>query len=105
MTKIKKGDTVKILTGRDIDKTGLVEAVFPKKHKLIVAGMNLIVKHLKKSTKNPAGAIRKISAPLAISNVMLLCPLCKRPTRLNIKRVANKRYRICKQCHKSIDQK
>ena len=82
MAKIKKGDKVIIITGKDKNKTGVVEKVFPTSKRLAVSGINMIKKHMKKSKKFPQGGIIELNAPIHISNVMLLDPAQGKPSRV-----------------------
>lgn len=102
---IKRGDTVTVLTGDDAGKTGTIDHVFPKLGRVIVNGVNVIKRHVKKSAKNPAGGIITSLAPVDASNVMLICPNCKKPTRLTIKHIDGSRLRICKNCSQTIDKR
>lgn len=81
-SKIHKGDKVLIIAGKDRGKTGLVERVFPTKQRLVVTGINIVKKHIKKSTKNPQGGMIDLTAPIHLSNVMLLDPTQNKPTRI-----------------------
>lgn len=96
MAKIHKGDKVIIIAGKDLHKTGVVEKVFPKEDKLIITGMNMVKKHLKKSQKNPQGGIVDKTMPIHISNVMLLDPATNKPTRIGIKDTGKGKSRIAK---------
>lgn len=80
--KVIKGDKVLVIAGKDRGKTGVVERVFPNSEKVVVGGANILKKHLKKSPKNPQGGIIDITAPIHISNVMLLDPSSNKPTRI-----------------------
>lgn len=86
MTKFKltKGDKVLIIAGKDRNKTGVIERVLPKKSKVVIAGINTVKKHLKKSAKNPQGGVIETYLPIHISNVMLLDPSKDKPTRIGI---------------------
>ena len=95
--KIKKGDTVKILKGKDRGKTGEVEKVFPEKGKIVVAGINVYKRHKKPADKKPGGIIDLIK-PLPVSNVMIVCPKCSSGTKVGYKIEAGKKYRLCKKC-------
>ena len=101
--KIKKGDTVKILYGKDTGKQGVVSAV--KNGKVIVDGLNMYKKHVKGDGKEKKSAIIDIAKPMVVSKVMLVCPNCSRPTRVGIKRENGKVERVCKKCGKVIDNK
>lgn len=100
--KIKKGDQVLVIAGKDKGKTGKVEKVLPQKDKLIIGGVNIIKKHVKASRKNPKGGIIEASAPIFLSNVMLLCPKCHKPTRVGLKVLNKTKERICKRCQEEI---
>lgn len=102
---LKKGDNVKIMVGKDSGKTGIVEAVFPKIDKVVVAGLNQYKRHVKKSADSPAGGIKVISKPISRANVMIVCPHCKKPVRTGNKITDDDSYRICKNCGKTIEQK
>ncbi len=83
---IKKGDTVKILTGADKGKTGTVLRVFPKEQRAIVEGMKLVSKHMRPNQQNPDGGIIQQEAPIHISNLMLVDPKTKEATRVGRKK-------------------
>ncbi len=102
--KIKKGDTVVVLTGKDKGKQGAVKQSFPQKQRIVVEKVNMVKKAMRPTQSNPQGGITSIEAPLHVSNVMLICPECKQPTRVS-KRVneAGKKVRVCKKCGKDID--
>lgn len=100
--KIKKGDTVLIIKGKDRNKSGKVMKVFPKKNKIIVEGLNLIKKHVKPRRQGEKGKIIEISSPIYISKVKLICPNCNRPTRLGYKIEGENKFRICKKCQAKI---
>nr|WP_251231656.1 50S ribosomal protein L24 [Adlercreutzia aquisgranensis] len=102
--KIKKGDTVVVLTGKDKGKQGEVKKSIPKAQRVVVEKVNMVKKAMRPTQANPQGGISSIEAPLHVSNVMLVCPECKQPTRVS-KRVneAGKKVRVCKKCGKDID--
>lgn len=99
--KIKKGDKVKILLGKDRGKEGTVEYVLLKRDRVFVGGANLYKRHVKKMGSNEGGII-DIPKSLNISNVGLVCPNCKKITRIGFKMVDNEKVRICKKCGKEI---
>ena len=103
--KIKKGDTVKILYGKDSEKKGSVVAVLEKEQKVVVSGLNIYKKHVKGDGKNKVSEILTIEKPLPISKVILVCPLCNKTTRISLKREGKKIIRICKKCNKEIETK
>ena len=83
-TKIRKGDTVVVMTGRERGKSGKVLSVDTVTGKVLVEKLNMIKRHTKPNQKLRQGGILEREAPLAISNVMFLCPVTKKPTRLGI---------------------
>ncbi|HOV29802.1 MAG TPA: 50S ribosomal protein L24 [Candidatus Dojkabacteria bacterium] len=100
--KIRKGDTVKILYGKDSGKTGLVVAVDQKKKSVIVEGLNLYKRHLKGDGRTRTSEIVTIEKPFPVSKVMFVCPVCKKTTRLSTKKDGKKVVRVCKKCGKEI---
>ena len=97
MNKIKKGDTVKVITGKDKGKEGKVIAV--KDGKVIVEGVNTVTKHTKPSQANPQGGIVHQEAPIYACKVMHICNKCGKPTRLGHKVLADgNKARVCKNC-------
>lgn len=100
--KIRKDDEVIIITGKDRGKTGKVEAVFPETNRIIVAGLNRYKKHLKPSTKHPAGGITEFSRPLHFSNVMLLDPESKKPTRIGFRGNKGEKHRVARLTNRKI---
>src|SRR3954451_8661088 len=118
--KIKKGDVVQILAGKDRGKQGRVLEALPTDGKVIVENLNLIKRHTKprpmrdpsrmgQTQMMPGGVIER-PAPIQISNVMLVCPVCKRPTRVGhaIKEVKGERHRtrVCRRddCRQEVDR-
>ena len=83
---IKKGDTVKILTGADKGKTGTVLRVFPREQRAIVEGMKMVSKHMRPNQQNPDGGIIQQEAPIHISNLMVIDPKTKEATRVGRKK-------------------
>ena len=103
--KIKKGDTVKVIAGKDKDREGKVTTVDAKNHKIVVEGINMVTKHEKPSAKNQNGGIIQKEAPLDISNVMYVHK--GQPTRVGFKIVedkkGSKKVRIAKSTGDVID--
>jgi len=99
--KIKKGDNVKILYGKDNGKQGVVLAI--SNGKVIVEGLNMFKKHVKGDGKEKKSEILTIAKPLDISKLMLVCPNCGKPTRVSLKRENGKVERVCKKCGKVIE--
>jgi large subunit ribosomal protein L24 len=104
-TKIRKGDTVMVMSGRERGKSGKVLSVLREDGKVTVEKLNVIKRHTKPSQKNRQGGILEREAPLAISNVMYLCGNCNKPVRLGIKALTDgRRVRICRKCNEVIEK-
>ena len=99
--KIKKGDTVLIISGKDKGRKGNVLQVFQKEARVLIAEVNLRKKHQKPKKAKEKGQIVQIPGPIAISNVKLICSKCKKAVRIGYKTADNKKYRICKKCGES----
>lgn len=101
MHKIKKGDLVKIITGKDKDKTGKIITVDLKKNRVLVEGCNMITKHTKATAANQQGGIVHQEGPVDISNVMLVVD--GKPTRVGFEVKDGKKVRVAKATGKVID--
>ncbi|MFN3870288.1 MAG: 50S ribosomal protein L24 [Aquificaceae bacterium] len=105
--RIKKGDTVVVMRGKERGKTGEVIKVLTDENRVIIKNVNLVKKHVKEIPNVREGGIYEIEAPIHISNVMLLCPKCQKPTRAGIRVVMEgdtiRKYRYCKKCNENID--
>lgn len=99
--KLKVGDTVRVVLGKDRGKTGKVERVWPKTSSVVVAGANVYQKHLKKQS-GKAGQKVTLSRPLNVAKVALICPHCRQQTRVGYKLEKSKKLRICKKCAKTL---
>ncbi|MBI3103374.1 50S ribosomal protein L24 [Candidatus Daviesbacteria bacterium] len=99
--KIKKGDKVKILLGKDRGKEGSVAYVLAKKGRVFVEGANLYKRHVRKMGDTQGGII-DIPKPMNISNVGLICPNCQKVTRVGYQIAGTSKMRICKKCTKEI---
>ena len=104
--KIKKGDTVQVISGREKGVRGEVLRVMPLEARLVVRGVNVRKKHQRQvqsagRTMNPG--IISFEAPVHISNVMLVCPKCGKPVRVGLDRTSGKSRRVCKNCETVID--
>lgn len=101
--KIRTKDTVKVITGKDVGKTGKVIQVFPKERKVVVEGVNKLTKHMRPRNKGEKGQRIEFSAPLPVSNVQLVCPSCSKQTRVAKKQIeGGKHVRVCKKCKQTI---
>jgi large subunit ribosomal protein L24 len=103
--KIKKGDTVKVLYGKERGKRGTVVAIDPKKGRVIVEGLNLYKKHIKGDGRTRTSEVVTVEMPFYISKVMLVCPLCDKPTRVALRQEGKSKIRVCKECEKDIVEK
>ena len=111
--KLKRGDTVKILIGKDKGKTGKVERFYPVSSKVLVEGINKFKRHIKSRTKDQKSEIVEITKPLSISNVVMVCPNCKKTAKIGYKMSTkggsvsggekNTKIRVCRKCGKNID--
>jgi large subunit ribosomal protein L24 len=95
--KIKKGDTVVILSGKDKGKTGDVVRAIPSEDKVVVQGINMISKHRKPTQANPQGGIERIEAPMHVSKVAMKDPKSGKPTRVGFKFLDGKKVRVAKK--------
>lgn len=100
--KIKKGDTIQVITGKDTGRTGKVDRVYPKSEKVLVESINMYKKHMQKSEQMPKGGVVDMPRPLTVSNVMFVCPKCKKMSRIGFKITDKKKVRICKKCNKAV---
>lgn len=101
--KIKKGDTVIMIKGKDRGRSGVVIKALPKQNKVIVEGLNLVKKHIKPKKVGEKGEIIEIPRAVYVSNVKLICPICKKPTRVGYLKEGNKKKRLCKKCKQTFD--
>lgn len=98
--KIKKGDTIQVLAGKDRGKSGTVIRVAPKDETVLVEGINLVKKHVRPRKSMPHGGIVSTPAAMPVGKVMVVCPRCKKATRVAV--TIDKegvRHRTCKKCH------
>lgn len=103
MYKFKKGDEVKITSGKDKGRTGKIEKVFPKKDKVLVPGINIYKKHVKATlTVDGKGGIFELVRPINVGKIAVICPNCKKQTRIGFKNKETKKVRVCKKCGKEI---
>ena len=100
---VKKGDNVLVLTGKDSGKTGEVLAVNAEDGKVVVAGVNIQTHHRKPRTREDKGGIMKAEGAIDVSNVQVVCPVCKKATRVAHNVVEGKNVRICKKCGVTLD--
>jgi len=102
--KIRKNDTVIVTAGKDRGKKGKVRRVFPNEDRVVVEGLNMIKRHSRARRATRQAGIIELEAPLHVSNVMLLCDKCGKPTRVSFRFLTDgKRVRICNSCREVID--
>ena len=101
--RIKTGDKVQFLSGKDHGKTGKMLQVFPRLNKASVEGLNMLVKHLPRRNDSEKGQKVQFASPVNMDKLMLVCPRCGQPTRVGVKLTDDKkRVRVCKQCKETI---
>ena len=101
--RIKKGDSVVVLSGKDKGKTGTVAKVMPKEGKVVVEGVNMIARHRKPSQANPQGGIDRYEAPMHIAKVAVADPKDGKPTRVRIEEKDGKKVRVAVKSGETID--
>ena len=101
--RIKKGDKVKVVAGKDKGKVGKVLRVLLKSKRVTVEGVNIVKKHSKRRSESDQGGIKEMPSSVNISNIMLVCSGCSKPVRFGVKTLKDKsKVRICKKCQKPI---
>ncbi|MCR5289918.1 MAG: 50S ribosomal protein L24 [Treponema sp.] len=99
--KIHKDDTVQVIAGKDKGKRGTVVRILSKKDAVIVSGVNIVKKAMKKRSQQDQGGIAEIEAPLNISNVAIVCKKCG-PTKIGYKLDGDKKIRVCRKCGETL---
>ncbi|UCG53720.1 MAG: 50S ribosomal protein L24 [Candidatus Latescibacterota bacterium] len=100
---IIKNDTVKVISGNHKGKVGKVLKVFPGTNRIIVEKVHLVKRHQKKRSQQDQGGILEKEAPIHVSNVLLVCPKCSKPTRTGVGALADgKKVRVCKSCNEML---
>lgn len=103
--KFKKNDEVKVISGKDKDKTGRILKIFPVDSRAIVEGINMVKKHTKPTQKDQHGGIKEKESPIHISNLMIVCKSCSKIVRVGKKLLENgERVRYCKKCNAILDK-
>jgi large subunit ribosomal protein L24 len=100
--RIRKGDQIQIIAGKDKGKSGKVLRVVPEKLRIVVEGLNLAKKHIKPKKGGEKGQRIEVPMSLSISNVMLVCSKCGKLTRIEFKVSKNEKSRVCKKCKSEI---
>ena len=102
MMKIKKGDTVKVIAGKDKGKEGKVILVDQKNGRVVVEGINMVTKHVKPRKQGESGGIVKAEAPINACKVSVYCPKCKKGVRTKIRIEDDKKIRVCAKCGEEL---
>jgi len=102
--RIKKNDTVLVISGKDRGKKGKVRRAVPKADRVIVEGLNMIKRHSRARRAARQAGIVELEAPIHVSNVMLICDKCKKPARVGFKTLEDgRKVRFCRACEEPID--
>jgi len=104
MQKIRSGDEVLVTSGRNKGQRGQVRLNLIERDRVVIEGVNIVKKHVKRGRARQAGIV-EVEAPLHVSNVRLICPNCKQPTRVGVRQnAAEKNERYCKKCDQSVQR-
>jgi len=101
--RLKKGDNVKIMTGKDRGKTAKILQVLRADELVVVEGLNLMTKNVRARREREKGQRIQFASPMNVSNVQLVCPKCGKVTRIGIHLEGEKKNRVCAKCHATID--
>jgi large subunit ribosomal protein L24 len=105
MAHVRRGDTVAVIAGRERGKRGKVLRVLPERGRVLVEKVNMMKRHQRPTQKLRQGGIIEREGPLALSNVLLVCGRCDRPTRTGIRTLADdRRVRVCRRCGEPVDK-
>ena len=102
--KVKKNDTVYVITGKDAGKTGKVLSADPKANRVVVEGVNVQKKHAKARRQGEVSSIKQQSGPIDASNVMVFCAKCGKGVRVHYKVDGDNKYRVCAKCGANLDE-
>lgn len=102
--KVKKNDTVYIITGKDAGKTGKVLSADPDKNRVVVDGVNVQKKHYKARRQGEVSSIKQQSGPIDASNVMVVCPKCNKGVRVHYLVEGDAKHRVCAKCGANLDE-
>lgn len=103
MIKVKVGDSIKVTAGKDKGREGVVESVDPKDMTIVVQGVNMYKKHVK-GMPGREGGIYDIPRPLSFGKFAIICPKCKKQTRIGFSNIDNQKVRTCKKCGRELDK-
>ena len=101
-SKIRKNDTVEVIAGKDKGKRGQVVRVDLNKERVVVSGVNIVKKAMKKRSQQDQGGIAEVEAPLNISNVGIVCKKCGKPVKIGYKFDGDKKTRVCRKCGETL---
>ena len=102
MLKLKVGDKVKVTSGKDKGREGVIEKIYPDKGLALIPEVNMYKKHVK-GTQGQKGGIYDLPRPLPFSKISILCPKCKKQTRAGFRIAGDKKQRVCRKCGREID--
>jgi large subunit ribosomal protein L24 len=103
MAKVRREDTVQVITGRERGKTGVVRQVMRGEGRVVIAGVNVVKRHMRPRADRPGGIVER-EAPVHVSNVMVVCKSCSKPTRVAFRfRDDGRKIRYCRRCNQSLD--
>lgn len=101
--KIKSGDVVRVLRGKDRGKRGKIMAVFPKEGRVLIESVQVVFRHVRPRRAGEKGQRVQVASPVRVANIQLVCPTCQRSTRVGVRREGETRVRFCKQCEAVIE--
>ena len=104
MLKLKVGDKVKVVSGKDSRREGEIERIYVKEGNVLLPGLNIYKKHVK-GAQGQKGGIYELPRPIPVAKVMLICPKCKKLARVGFRLAGDEKVRFCKKCGKEIDGK
>lgn len=100
--KLKKGDNIKVIRGKDKGKTGKIEKALPKENKVLVANVNLFKRHMKARSQSQPSEIVTLTKPIAAASVAFICPKCKKQSRIGYKIEKGVKSRTCTNCKSEV---
>ena len=103
-SRIKQGDTVEVMQGKEAGKRGKVLHVLGADERIVVERVNFIKRHVRPSKKVPQGGVIEREASMHISNVRLVCPSCSQPVRVGVRSEGDEKVRYCKKCNVQVDK-
>jgi large subunit ribosomal protein L24 len=103
MPKIRREDTVLVIKGKERGKTGVIRQVIPHKRRVIITGVNMVKRHMRPRAERPGGIIER-EGTIHVSNVMIICKSCNKPTRVGFRfRENGSKVRFCRHCNQPLD--